>query len=154
MRNAIDHGLESPEQRALSGKVPRGRIQLRAVPKEGGLEVEVEDDGRGIDWELIRARARAQGMSAESPEELVEAMFTDGITTTERPNDISGRGVGLAALRTACRTLGIRLEVHSRPGLGTTFRFSLPPALALPSPAATPPYVTPRAEVAAALHLD
>ncbi|MBK6690123.1 MAG: Hpt domain-containing protein [Deltaproteobacteria bacterium] len=133
MRNAIDHGLESPEERVARGKPPQGRIQVKVTRGAAGLELEVQDDGRGINWEAIRARAEAQGLPARSPKELMEAMFTDGITTTDRPNDISGRGVGLAALRMACQDLGILLEVHSEPGLGTTFRFSLPPSPELPA---------------------
>lgn len=133
MRNAIDHGLETPEERVAHGKSPQGKILLKVTRGAAGLELEVQDDGRGIDWGAIKARAQAQGLSARSPQELVEAMFTDGITTTDRPNDISGRGVGLAALCNACRNLGIGLEVHSEPGLGTTFRFSLPMAPEVPA---------------------
>ncbi len=146
MRNAIDHGLEPPQERVARSKPPRGRIQVKVSPVANGLELVVEDDGRGINWEAIKTRAQAQGLSAQSSSELLEAMFTDGITTAERPNDISGRGVGLAALRTTCRNLGIGLEVESEPGRGTTFRFSLPAPPETQALAELPRLHLPRAE--------
>jgi sensor histidine kinase regulating citrate/malate metabolism len=88
--------------------------------------IEVADDGRGIDWNALRDRARAAGRPSVTRDDLIAAMFSDGISTRPDVSETSGRGVGLAALRDACTRLGGSVEVESEPGLGTRFRFKLP----------------------------
>ena len=132
LRNAIDHGLEPPSDRVAVGKTPIGTICMRAIEKDGRLVIEVEDDGRGIAWERVADRARALGLPSNRPEDLVDALFADGLSTKETANETSGRGVGLGAVRAVCLQLGGDIAVTSKPGRGTVMRFSLP--LANPSP--------------------
>jgi chemotaxis protein histidine kinase CheA len=91
-----------------------------------GFSVELGDDGRGIDFENLRAICRERGIPASSNTELIEAMFRDGVTTRSEANDISGRGVGLGAVVGACRAAGGYVEVDSTRGKGTWFRFAFP----------------------------
>jgi chemotaxis protein histidine kinase CheA len=126
VRNAVDHGLESPAERKANGKPAEATIYLRARTKTRGLEIEVEDCGRGIDWQRVAASARAAGLACESHEDLERALFSDGVTTRDAVTTISGRGVGLAAARTACLEAGGSVHVDSRLGAGTRFTFVLP----------------------------
>jgi two-component system chemotaxis sensor kinase CheA len=126
LRNAIDHGLEPPSERVEIGKQPAGKISLRALDRDGQLLIEVEDDGRGIDWERVAARARAMGLPTDRQQDLVDALFTEGVTTAADATEISGRGAGLAAVRVACHQLGGRVAVSSRSGKGTVMRFAWP----------------------------
>ena len=125
-RNAVDHGLESPEQRAAQGKPP-ARLRLVASPTAGGhICIQIEDNGQGVRWEAVRERAAARGLPAATEEDLKEALFADGFSTREDVTDVSGRGVGLAALRHAVEALGGQILLHSRLGEGTTMSFVLP----------------------------
>jgi two-component system, chemotaxis family, sensor kinase CheA len=124
IRNAVDHGLEDEANRTAAGKPAAGRITLGARRTGTQLEFWVEDDGRGIDWELVRTNAARMALPHGSHEELVEVLFADGLTTREQATDLSGRGVGLAALRQSVNTLHGRVTVDSVPGRGTTFRFT------------------------------
>ena len=126
IRNAVDHGIEPPDERARSGKSGSGVLSLRAAEKDRRLVIEIEDDGRGICWEQLAERARAAGLPCDTRAQLVEAMFSDGVTTRERANDISGRGVGMAVVRAACLDTGGRYAVWSEPGCGSRFEFSWP----------------------------
>ncbi|MBL8749856.1 MAG: HAMP domain-containing protein [Planctomycetes bacterium] len=126
VRNAIDHGLESPEQRLAGGKPAVGRLQLRAEHADDGLVVTIADDGKGIDWVAMRESAKKRGLPHATDEDLTAALFTDGVSTRETVTTTSGRGVGLAAVKAACEALGGRVELQSRAGLGTTFTFRLP----------------------------
>jgi signal transduction histidine kinase len=126
LRNAVDHGLEPPSERVEIGKHPAGTISLRAHELDGRLVIEVEDDGRGIAWEQVADRARAMGLPADRHQDLVEALFTDGVSTAVGPTEISGRGAGLAAVRVACVALGGSVAVTSQPGKGTLLRFTWP----------------------------
>jgi two-component system chemotaxis sensor kinase CheA len=133
IRNAIDHGIETPDERLAAGKSPRGKLRLRAALEAEWLLIEVADDGRGIDWQTIRDNARARGLAWETPDELVEALFADGVSSRSYVTQYSGRGVGMCAVREACLSLGGRVEVTSVAGLGTRFvmRFPRPPAAAV-----------------------
>jgi len=91
--------------------------------------VTIRDDGRGIDWERIATVAQERGLAHESRADLEEALFTDGVTSRIDVTEISGRGVGLGAVRTLVRQMGGRLELESQTGQGTTFRFVMPQAL-------------------------
>ena len=93
----------------------------------------VADSGRGVDWEAVRLRAHQAGLPAETREDLEQALFTSGLTTARALTTLSGRGVGLAAVRDEVQARGGRIEVESEPGRGTTFRFRFPPsAITLP----------------------
>ncbi|MBK6684553.1 MAG: Hpt domain-containing protein [Deltaproteobacteria bacterium] len=126
VRNAVDHGLESPQERTKLAKSPAGTITLRTEEKDGQVVVEVADDGRGVNWEALGRAAAARGMNVETEADLVEALFADGVSTKDAVSDVSGRGVGMAAVRQVCRALGGAISVTTEAGRGTTFRFSIP----------------------------
>lgn len=126
VRNAVDHGLEEPSERELLGKSVPARLELLARVAGERFLVEIKDDGRGVDWDAVAARARSLGLPAESHADLIDAMFTSGVSTRSCATDISGRGVGLDVLKAACARSGGTIEVESRRGEGTTFRFSWP----------------------------
>ncbi len=126
IRNAVDHGIEPPDERVRRGKSGAGVLSLRAAEKDRRLVIEIEDDGRGICWDQLAARARAAGLPCETRAELVEAMFSDGVTTRQTASDISGRGVGMAVVRAACVDTGGSYDVWSEPDRGTRFEFSWP----------------------------
>jgi HPt (histidine-containing phosphotransfer) domain-containing protein len=126
IRNALDHGIEDADERALLGKPRYGKLTLRACVGDERLVVEFADDGRGIDWNAIRERAHAIGVPASEQRDLVAALFHDGLSTRTEVTETSGRGVGMAAVFAACRGLAGEVEVDSEPGKGTSFRFTFP----------------------------
>jgi two-component system, chemotaxis family, sensor kinase CheA len=126
VRNAVDHGLEDPRERERLGKTVPARIVLAARVAGERLLVEVKDDGRGVDWDAVADKARAHGLPAATSADLVAALFTSGVSTRAIATDVSGRGVGLDVLKEACARSGGTIEVESRRGEGTTFRFSWP----------------------------
>ncbi|MDB4987889.1 MAG: Signal transduction histidine kinase CheA [Myxococcaceae bacterium] len=125
VRNALDHGIEDPATRTLAGKPEAGTVALSLRRQGGKLIVSVRDDGRGLDWERLREQAALRGLAHATREELVEALFCDGVSTKSEATDVSGRGVGLAALRQVVRGLGGTIEVESLAQQGTVFRFVL-----------------------------
>jgi two-component system, chemotaxis family, sensor kinase CheA len=125
VRNAIDHGLETETARARAHKADPV-LTLSSSEEGASLCIAVADNGRGIDWDRVRAAAEARGLSSGSHDALVEALFAATISTREAASEISGRGVGLAAVRTDVERLGGRIEVASVPGQGTTFRVRVP----------------------------
>ena len=127
VNNAVDHGLEPPEERRARGKGPP-RLRLGAQQRDGRLVIEVEDDGRGIDWEAIRLAAVRQRLPVETPEQLTAALLSAGVSSRGEASLISGRGLGMAALDARTRGLGGTVEVESRPGEGTRVRLSFPAA--------------------------
>ena len=128
VRNAIDHGLEAPEARLKAGKVPFGVLVLSTRVEDDTFVVALEDDGRGIDWDRVRTRAQSLGLSAETPAELEDALFSDGFSTAADVTDISGRGVGMSALAAACHERGGTIEITTKPDVGTRFAFRFPVA--------------------------
>ena len=126
IRNAIDHGLESPDERLAIGKPATAHLTLRATQRGDELAIEIEDDGRGIGWPQVAERARSRGLPFASHDELVEALFLEGFTTRDAATEVSGRGIGLSALRHACVASGGHIAVSSRTGAGTTFAFRWP----------------------------
>lgn len=124
IRNALDHGIESAEVRLARGKPAEGRLLLGCRTDGRCLTLSVEDDGGGIGWDKIRARAVKLGLPADTHDDLVEALFADGLSTREQASDVSGRGVGMAAVREVVRDLHGALTVDSQPGRGTRFTFS------------------------------
>ncbi len=125
VRNGVDHGLETPSEREAAGKgMPR--LTFGASTRGHETAIVVSDDGRGIDWEALRAKARAAGLPGATREDLVNALLMDGITTRDHESDTSGRGVGMAAVKNAVQRLGGRLAVESTPGCGTRWTFAIP----------------------------
>lgn len=137
LRNAVDHGLESPEERERSGKPRQGRIVLAARQHEGHILVTVSDDGRGIDPRVLRHAAMERGYLTEeaaaslSDEEAIELIFRSGMSTAKQVTDLSGRGVGMDIVRANIERLNGSIEVYSRVGEGTTFELTLPLTLAI-----------------------
>jgi two-component system chemotaxis sensor kinase CheA len=128
IRNALDHGIETADERQALGKPELGRLQLRSyLDPDDKLVLEIEDDGRGIDFAALKGAAARAGLPAKSREELLDAMLRSGVTTRAEASELSGRGVGLAAVAHACRQAGGDIHVHSDAGQGTLFRFSFPP---------------------------
>ena len=129
LRNAIDHGIESPGERQRRGKDEAGHITLRARRTggaSGNLCVEIEDDGGGIDWVKLEERSRARGLPWATAADREEALFADGVSSRDEATAFSGRGVGLAALRAAVRAIGGRIDVASDPGRGTRVTVTIP----------------------------
>lgn len=124
VRNTVDHGIEDADERERAGKPAAGVIELRAERSDGRIVFTFRDDGRGIDWERVRARAVECGLPSTSRADLTHALFSDGLTTRDAVTDLSGRGVGLSAVREAVVAAGGSFEVESERGRGTTFRFS------------------------------
>ena len=135
IRNAIDHGLESPEVRRASGKPEEGTVKLQALHRSGRIVIEVSDDGAGINRAKVRESAVAKGLVAPeavlSDEETDNLIFLPGFSTADKVSDISGRGVGMDVVRRSIQALGGRIAIASRPGRGSTFTLSLPLTLAV-----------------------
>jgi two-component system chemotaxis sensor kinase CheA len=126
VRNALDHGIEMPEERSRAGKPERAKLKLVAENDSQRITIEISDDGRGIDWARVREKAKQRGLPHASEVDLVEALFSDGLSTAESVTSISGRGVGMSAVRDAARALGGAVSVMSSLGVGTTVRFRFP----------------------------
>jgi two-component system, chemotaxis family, sensor kinase CheA len=135
VRNALDHGLETTEERLLAGKSEIGTISLHAQHRGGHIEIEVRDDGRGIDPERIKVKARELGLIGAAEEldaqSIQQVIFRSGFSTANKVTDLSGRGVGLDVVRENITSLGGRVEVSSSPGIGSTFNIRLPLTLAI-----------------------
>lgn len=129
-RNALDHGIETPEERAAALKSEVGKIRCKVLSRGSDIVIELSDDGRGIDLEVIKKRAKERGLyeSFENMKrgEILRIIFEDGFTTKDDVSDISGRGVGLSALKDEVEELGGRIEIESTKGVGSTFRFIIP----------------------------
>lgn len=132
LRNAVDHGIETPEERLASGKPRVGQLHLRARRVDDHIELEVRDDGRGIDARRVRERAEALGLIDAETElaaaGLHELLFEPGLSTAQRISALSGRGVGLDVVRSEVERIGGTVAIDSEPGWGTTFRIRLPSA--------------------------
>jgi len=126
VRNSLDHGIEPADERVAAGKAPAGTIELRAWRVGDDACFEIADDGRGIAWDAVRAKAIAAGIPASSHDDLQRALFSDGISTADTVSEMSGRGIGLAAVQSAVQTSGGRLQLSSEPGRGTRFIFTFP----------------------------
>jgi len=135
IRNAIDHGLETPEKRIAAGKNPEGTCKLSAAHRSGRIVIEVADDGGGINRERVKQIAIDKGLipaeAALTDEEIDNLIFLPGFSTASTISDISGRGVGMDVVKRSIQDLGGRISITSRPGLGSTFSMSLPLTLAV-----------------------
>lgn len=126
LKNAVDHGIEDSATRVSLGKPERGTVLLAAKADDRVLELEVRDDGRGIDWANVREKARARGLPTSRRSDLVDALFSEGLSTREEVTQVSGRGLGTAAVRHIVEKQGGRVLVESELGKWTSFRFVLP----------------------------
>lgn len=137
LRNAIDHGIEPPEERRMRGKSPRGTVKLSVRRVSDRVVLDVEDDGRGMDVERLKSVAVERGLiTADEAKGLGERealllSTAPGVSTATAVTDISGRGVGMDAVKRAVEAVGGTLEIISRKGAGTTFRLSLPLTVAM-----------------------
>lgn len=135
IRNSMDHGLETPDERAAAGKGPEGTIKLVAEHRAGRIVISVTDDGRGINREKLLGKARSRGLVGPderlAPEEIDQLIFAAGLSTAEVVSDVSGRGVGMDVVRRNVESLGGRISVDSEPGRGCKFTLALPLTLAV-----------------------
>ncbi|MDH7593626.1 MAG: chemotaxis protein CheA [Methanomicrobiales archaeon] len=137
IRNAVNHGIESPDERVSAGKKPRGTVRLSAGRERDNVFIVVEDDGKGIDGERVKQKAIEKGIISEeeaselSREEIVNLLFRPGFSTAEQITDISGRGVGLDVVKKAIEALKGSIRVESQNGKGTKFMLILPPSMAI-----------------------
>ena len=136
LRNAVDHGIESPEERLAAGKPQEGLVRLAIARRQDRVSLTLSDDGRGIDPEKVLAKAKKVGLvppdkKLVQAKEVADLIFRPGFSTGEDVTDISGRGVGLDAVRATLTGLGGRVSVQSEPGRGPTFELDLPLTLAI-----------------------
>jgi HPt (histidine-containing phosphotransfer) domain-containing protein/two-component sensor histidine kinase len=125
VRNAVDHGIESPADRRRAHKPAQGTLSVRSHLHDDILVIAVADDGAGIDWKKVRANAAALGLPT-THEESIDWLLADGVTTRKTVDQVSGRGIGLAALAEAVKELEGSLSVHSKLGRGTEWRIHIP----------------------------
>lgn len=137
VRNALDHGIERPAERAAAGKPEEGCLRLSARHRGNQIIVELSDDGAGIDPERLRRKALEKGLATDEelaqmePRALLDLIFRPGFSTAARVTDVSGRGVGMDVVRDTITRLSGSVELSSRPGAGTTFTLRLPLTLAI-----------------------
>lgn len=135
VRNSVDHGVESANERTKAGKNPTGCIELRAFHQAGNIVIEIEDDGKGLDKERILKKAIDNGLVETgqelSDEEIFKLIFHAGLSTAQKVTSISGRGVGMDVVRKNVESLHGKIEISSKPGKGSTFTIRMPLTLAI-----------------------
>lgn len=135
IRNAIDHGVESPEARLKSGKSEKGSITISSYQKGNHVVIEIEDDGNGIDVEKVKKRALQQGLVDDvdnvSDRDALDFIFLPGFSTTENVSDVSGRGVGMDVVRNNIAAISGMVDIRTQKGAGTCFTITLPITLAI-----------------------
>ncbi|RMF88308.1 MAG: chemotaxis protein CheA, partial [Nitrospirae bacterium] len=135
IRNSLDHGLETPEERQAAGKPRKGRLELRAAHEGGSVIVEVIDDGRGISREKVLAKAKAKGLVSDeqalTDEQILRLIFHPGFSTAEQVSSLSGRGVGMDVVKKNVEELRGSVDVESVEGEGSVLRIRLPLTLAI-----------------------
>lgn len=137
VRNAVDHGIETPEGRRAAGKDPEGSLYLRAFHEGGQVNIEVTDDGAGLDYDKLRNKALQKGLitagqaARMSEREITNLIFLPGFSTVERVSNVSGRGVGMDVVKTNIEKIGGTVDVQSQPGQGSTVRMKIPLTLAI-----------------------
>ena len=135
IRNALDHGIEPPDERAAAGKARQGTIQLSAAQRSGRIIIDVSDDGRGINRDKILSKAISRGVVAPdaklSDEDIDHLIFLPAFSTADTVSNISGRGVGMDVVKRNVQSLGGRISIQSRLGHGSKFTLSLPLTLAV-----------------------
>ena len=137
VRNSVDHGIESPEARTAAGKNPEGRLFLRAFHEGGQVNIEISDDGAGLDHDKIRNKAIQKGMiTADQAARMTEREITNliwlpGFSTADKVTNVSGRGVGMDVVKTNIEKIGGTVDLQSKPGQGSTVRMKIPLTLAI-----------------------
>ena len=137
VRNALDHGIETPQERVAAGKPPAGTLRIRAYHEGGRVHVEVSDDGRGVDRAALLSKAVAAGVVSPddaarlTPEQTLDLMFRAGLSTRDEVTSTSGRGVGMDVVRASLEQVGGSIDVSSTPGAGVLFRLNVPLTLAI-----------------------
>jgi len=137
VRNAVDHGIEPPEERRRAGKPEAGRLRLSAAHEGGMIVVRVADDGRGLDLARIGRKAIAAGLctaeqlAAMSPRQVASLIFAPGLSTAEKVTNVSGRGVGMDVVRRNIEDIGGSVDIETQPGRGTMFTITIPLTLAI-----------------------
>ena len=137
VRNSVDHGIEFPEDRYTRGKARQGRLSLRAYHEGGKVNIEIADDGKGLDVKRIRAKAVEKGLvsAAElarmTEREAMQLIFAPGFSTAEAVTQVSGRGVGMDVVKTNIERIGGTIELSSRLNMGTTIKIKIPLTLAI-----------------------
>jgi chemotaxis protein histidine kinase CheA len=137
IRNAVDHGIEYPQERQEAGKPPHGSMVLRARVVGDRILIDVEDDGKGIDVEVVRKSALQKGLISEMEAENLDSegtlslIFRSGFSTTKKATELSGRGVGMDVVWTRVQELGGAVRVDSKPGRGTCFTLEMPTSIAI-----------------------
>ncbi|MBI5267256.1 MAG: chemotaxis protein CheA [candidate division Zixibacteria bacterium] len=137
VRNSVDHGIETPDKRTQSGKSPEGRLVLRAYHEGGQVNIEISDDGAGINPEKVKQKALEKNLitpeqaSRMTDRELVNLIFLPGFSTAEKVTNVSGRGVGMDVVRTNIEKIGGTVDLQGKPGVGTTLRIKIPLTLAI-----------------------
>jgi two-component system chemotaxis sensor kinase CheA len=137
IRNAIDHGIESPEQRKAAGKPEKGTVKLTASNFGDSTTVVISDDGGGINHEKVLKKAIQNGLVTEeqaaalTPHEICQMIFLPGFSTAEVTTDVSGRGVGMDVVKTTVEKLGGQIDIYSEPGQGSRFVITLPSSMAI-----------------------
>ena len=137
VRNAVDHGIEPPEVRVKAGKNPEGLLFLRAFHEGGQVNIEVSDDGAGLDYEKLRSKAiqkaliTADQAARMTEREITNLIFLPGFSTAEKVTNVSGRGVGMDVVKTNIEKIGGTVDLQSKPGQGSTVRMKIPLTLAI-----------------------
>jgi two-component system chemotaxis sensor kinase CheA len=137
VRNAVDHGIEDPQARRAAGKAAAGTLLLRAFHEGGQVNIEISEDGRGLDVEKLREKVIERGLVSQeqaskmSDREVQNMIFMPGFSTAEKVTNISGRGVGMDVVKTNIEKIGGQVDLHSTPGRGTTFKIKIPLTLAI-----------------------
>lgn len=137
VRNAVDHGIESPSQREAAGKPVDGHLFLRAYHEGGQVNIEISDDGAGIDLSAVKSKAIERGLIAQeqaarmSEREAHHLIFLPGFSTAKRVTNVSGRGVGMDVVKTNIEKIGGMVDLQSEPGCGTTVKIKIPLTLAI-----------------------
>jgi two-component system chemotaxis sensor kinase CheA len=135
LRNSMDHGIETPQERIAAGKPPQGVIRLSAYHEVGAAVIEILDDGRGINRERLLEKARTRGIDVGNlrPQDkgTLDLIFHPGLSTSETVSNVSGRGVGMDVVKKTVEAMRGKLSVHSEPGRGTRITLRLPVTMAL-----------------------
>jgi chemotaxis protein histidine kinase CheA len=137
VRNALDHGIETPEERLACGKPAEGRLFLRAFHEGGQVNIEISDDGAGVNLEQVKQKALERGLvtpdhaARMSEREVLNLIFLPGFSTAQKVTNVSGRGVGMDVVKTNIEKIGGTVDLQSRPGQGTTLKIKIPLTLAI-----------------------